>query len=918
MKPTTLTFLYAGAAAKAPLLEAFLSNTDCPRSLPVCTGTKLASMEPWHGPPTLLHYSSGSNYDNEVVGGSCDGFCSAALNAYKVVAQQDPLWYEVFVLNVLGEHLVEDIGLPKSISFSSRSTVFNLETIGSENEMGDLEDESSMDAKRLKSSLGNIMRATKPLSSKVDIATSSLESAEDGSSKESVSIDTQERTKENNRKDSKILSPDSLARPLQGENTNSEEAKVTEGRDLEVATENVSSSNEPPKSETKTPEARSCNDQSEQYEPDLIPVREGECEIVFSVEQSAALGETPTLGTAIQGEDTATTNLSKVDGPDPGIPNKPAKSQEEMGNVLVVATGETQSIIIQKAPEESASKSPTAKRNRQEDLAGTYQQKIQGEGGGCSNPDPQTHEKGPTAKVQEEKQDSSESGSLVEERKHRELTVADAAECLPIPLLEDTRVSQKQGKVPPAADTVSGETCVVVYHGWAGEHSVRKTAPLSKLCSLGYKKEEVLQLQSDAVEIILADTITKPKSGIPNNWRVPLEEPSSDVQVVTVSALKEQEIEEPQLVKERRQTLNGMRRRARRRRDSKAHLRRERMTTTSTPINPAQTDGTEIAVGGAKTNQSKTESLEFSIEPKPECKEGRMSEIESPAKERQAASVGNSNEGKQADAVVYFDAIENKMRKAPLEALASLGYSKDELLKLLPSALAAIVAEKIPKPRKGLSINWIDSNENRDGNGFDAVKVIPSSDADAMVNAYQKASRSRKMVSGVNNRFRREPEISGDRQRKLAKRRARSRERIAYHADGSKKAVYNGRTKGVDGKRSRVPDPHQGGWIGWMKYDKFRDLLRSEAEMRIRLSNGLGGDFSDAIKDECDLRLGMYEGWLRTLDRGIGQPIIPSRSERYGVRDKDEASGSGQGIIAPRNRSEERERRRRLPRRDEQ
>ena len=79
-----------------------------------------------------------------------------------------------------------------------------------------------------------------------------------------------------------------------------------------------------------------------------------------------------------------------------------------------------------------------------------------------------------------------------------------------------------------------------------------------------------------------------------------------------------------------------------------------------------------------------------------------------------------------------------------------------------------------------------------------------------------------------------------------------------------------------------------------MDLDKFRDLLRAEAAMRVRITGELGGeDFADAIREECNLRLGLYEGWLRTLDKGIGEPLVPSRLER--------------GIVSPRQSEEDEE-----------
>lgn len=59
--------------------------------------------------------------------------------------------------------------------------------------------------------------------------------------------------------------------------------------------------------------------------------------------------------------------------------------------------------------------------------------------------------------------------------------------------------------------------------------------------------------------------------------------------------------------------------------------------------------------------------------------------------------------------------------------------------------------------------------------------------------------------------------------------------------------------------------------------DTFRDLLRSEAGLRLRI---LGDDWSDIVKEESDWRLDLYKKWLWTLHKGVGDPIVESRSDR--------------------------------------
>lgn len=72
------------------------------------------------------------------------------------------------------------------------------------------------------------------------------------------------------------------------------------------------------------------------------------------------------------------------------------------------------------------------------------------------------------------------------------------------------------------------------------------------------------------------------------------------------------------------------------------------------------------------------------------------------------------------------------------------------------------------------------------------------------------------------------------------------------------------------------PDPPTPNY--WPDMDTFRNLLRSEAELRLRI---LGEDWEDTVKEESNWRLNLYKEWLWTLHNGVGDSIVPpSRYER--------------------------------------
>lgn len=64
----------------------------------------------------------------------------------------------------------------------------------------------------------------------------------------------------------------------------------------------------------------------------------------------------------------------------------------------------------------------------------------------------------------------------------------------------------------------------------------------------------------------------------------------------------------------------------------------------------------------------------------------------------------------------------------------------------------------------------------------------------------------------------------------------------------------------------------------WPDMDTFRKLLRTEAELRLRI---LGSDWEKTVRQESEWRLDLYKDWLWTLHNGVGDSIVPpSRYER--------------------------------------
>ena len=104
----------------------------------------------------------------------------------------------------------------------------------------------------------------------------------------------------------------------------------------------------------------------------------------------------------------------------------------------------------------------------------------------------------------------------------------------------------------------------------------------------------------------------------------------------------------------------------------------------------------------------------------------------------------------------------------------------------------------------------------------------------------------------------------------------------------SPRTVYNGRSTTGAKRRDTIPrndrprsssspppPPPKSG--PWPDVPTFQKLLREEATFRLRI---LGNDWTSVIKEEIDWRNDVYTMWLRTLQNGIGEPFISSRSDR--------------------------------------
>eukprot|EP00977_Amphora_coffeiformis_P027878 scaffold34656_cov178-Amphora_coffeaeformis.AAC.4 len=256
--------------------------------------------------------------------------------------------------------------------------------------------------------------------------------------------------------------------------------------------------------------------------------------------------------------------------------------------------------------------------------------------------------------------------------------------------------------------------------------------------------------------------------------------------------------------------------------------------------------------------------------------------------------------------IVYKGLYSRPWKQVPLDKLLSLGYNEDDITALIPDTLELIAAESIKLPSSGIPARW-----KRKPSSQAVVKVMSSKEAKDLLNSVEPEAATKEAAGTKTKNFKStaesdatgeteipsRPDRSTTRRRRSDEketrtvtsrqerreppptedRRRRRRDRVSTLEDGSPKPVYSGRPseKAIASRRRGDPPPPGAFWVDM---DTFRNLLRKEAELRLRI---LGDGFADTVKQETMWRHDLYSDWLWTLKNGVGNPIVESRSDRY-------------------------------------
>ena len=297
--------------------------------------------------------------------------------------------------------------------------------------------------------------------------------------------------------------------------------------------------------------------------------------------------------------------------------------------------------------------------------------------------------------------------------------------------------------------------------------------------------------------------------------------------------------------------------------------------------------------------------------------------------------------------ILYRDLYTGELRAVNLTSVTNLGYSVSEIPYLQPDALALIVEDEIRKPSRGIPQQWQISQSQYEVLSDD-VRVVPQEKAEELLVAVngKKQSASKEMEYPFN---RNKPDSDDDegyeddieledgnawrqpfektspktptaptarenrRWRRLVGELQSTNTRSRQGRE--KKRIYNAREVSRKPARAKVNDPPPPDSPIWVDMDTFRDLLRREAGLRLRI---LGEDWADVVKDESNWRLSLYKEWLWALNKGIGNPLFPSRSDRVRERSPRGASSykkraDGGPLRRPRADVKEPTRRRKRP-----
>ena len=251
--------------------------------------------------------------------------------------------------------------------------------------------------------------------------------------------------------------------------------------------------------------------------------------------------------------------------------------------------------------------------------------------------------------------------------------------------------------------------------------------------------------------------------------------------------------------------------------------------------------------------------------------------------------------------ILYRDFYkQDRLQCVPLQALVVLGYTPEEIPFLQTDVLSLIIQDSIERPTRGIPPQWKISQSQYQVLKDD-VRIMYNDEAQALLLEKNKSRRTTtttttpsqvggdKVETVLSSRDDTFGDINERKDAPLPQRQRRPSSSVLDEPESN--TSTRTRSRPPDRKQQqrppvtassskRRPDPPRNPL--WMDIDTFRDLLKREAELRVRI---LGEGWSETIKRESSWRLRLYKEWLWNLHDGVGEPLFQSESER--VRRKE-------------------------------
>ena len=385
-----------------------------------------------------------------------------------------------------------------------------------------------------------------------------------------------------------------------------------------------------------------------------------------------------------------------------------------------------------------------------------------------------------------------------------------------------SRANEQQPQSPLSSPTLM----VRLRNTYTGE--VVKLCPLSTLLNVGYSKKEVLVLRPKVLELIIEDRIPRPKKGLPKRWvRLSrLEEYDGKSEEEDEDEDFDWEVEV--LAKKTSDKLAGSDRQ--KNKDSEGSINEK--TKKSSQIREIN-EPTTTKIGASEVaDNERTESVSKTTKRSSDTKEiDQVSESWGPFT---SSRLSNTDTGD--DAVREQTTSENPKQKRravrdeeryddtqrPPQMKKRRNDDRSKYIEVDDGATDRRYDDDDRRPPQPLRRKRVDDSESR-----------------------SKTPSQRSSVANEERRRQRQRQRPMDQRRELT----------------------------IDRGDDDEPPPNK----FWMDLPTFRDYLRTEAQLRLKI---LGPDWKESVLDESRWRYDLYKTWLTMLGEGVGENPLYEYGER--------------------------------------